>query len=166
MTTPVESQTQVQVFNLEATRELAREIAREFLAFGAKGRLLLLLDGPMGAGKTELTRELLRALGSQETCSPSFAIHNSYRAGDETPVEHFDLFRLESADDLESTGFWDCFDSSRSLIIIEWASRLNEFGLQKQLPLTWPRISLTIDFVMGADAEARMIQISRSRLAT
>jgi len=74
-------------------------------------------------------------LGGHETASPSFAIHNSYEVARGT-VEHFDLFRIENVNDLESTGFWDVFDV-KSCVVVEWAERLKEFGVANQLPRAW-----------------------------
>lgn len=102
-------------------------------------RQILCLDGPMGAGKTQLTRFLLEELGSAEATSPSFAIHNEYTTS-RGRVDHIDLFRLENEDELESTGFWDLFASSTGLIIIEWAERLPEAGL----PVSWKKTTLRL----------------------
>lgn len=108
-------------------------------------KVILLLEGPMGAGKTEFTKRLVPALGgTDEAVSPSFAIHNEYPAADFS-VHHFDLFRLESEDDLESTGFWDNFQASKAIVIIEWASRLSDFGLEDSLPRSWRKYELTIE---------------------
>lgn len=126
------------VNSLDELRAFASSVA-------AKGgeRFLVLLDGPMGAGKTQFTKFLLEAIGSSDTVSPSFAIHNAYATarGD---VHHFDLFRLESADDLESTGFWDLFEGE-AWIVIEWAEKLAEFGLADSLPRHWPRTHLKFE---------------------
>ncbi len=105
-----------------------------------KERSLLLLEGPVGAGKTELVKALADCLGIQETASPSFAIHHHYKNRD-VSMDHVDLYRLESEDDLESTGFWDLFGSKKGLIVIEWSDRLN----QDLLPLNWYKIRVTIE---------------------
>ena len=105
-------------------------------------RWVLLLDGPMGAGKTQLTKFLLHAFGSVDVVSPSFAIHNSY-SSDAGEIDHFDLFRIETGDDLESTGFWDFLTEDRRLVI-EWAERLGKLKLGDSLPRTWPCIKITL----------------------
>jgi tRNA threonylcarbamoyl adenosine modification protein YjeE len=109
----------------------------------------------MGAGKTTLVREIAHALGSDEASSPSFAIHQSYKI-DRGSLEHLDLFRLESADDLESTGFWDIFHLLSGLVFIEWSERLVELGLLDQLPSSWPQVRIKIEFV-GLNTEHRQI---------
>lgn len=110
------------------------------LAGNLSARHILLLDGPMGAGKTAFTRFLVEALGSTETVSPSFAIHNQYETK-RGLVDHVDLYRLESEDDLESTGFWDLFASAEGLVIIEWAERLPK----DSLPVSWKKTRLEFE---------------------
>ncbi|WP_413287463.1 tRNA (adenosine(37)-N6)-threonylcarbamoyltransferase complex ATPase subunit type 1 TsaE [Bdellovibrio sp. HCB337] len=105
-----------------------------------KDRTILLLEGPVGAGKTELVKALTRSLGIDETASPSFAIHHHY-ASDSVSMDHVDLYRLESEDDLESTGFWDLFGAKKGLVVIEWSDRLN----QDLLPLNWFKIKIQIE---------------------
>lgn len=105
-----------------------------------KERSLLLLEGPVGAGKTELVKALADCLGIHETASPSFAIHHHYENRD-VSMDHVDLYRLENEDDLESTGFWDLFGAKKGLVVIEWSDRLN----QDLLPLNWSKIRVQIE---------------------
>ena len=120
-------------------------------------RALLLLEGPMGVGKTQFTKFLLEALGSNDAVSPSFALHNSYETS-RGEVDHLDLYRLESADDLESIGFWDLFESDERLILIEWPERLSEFGVRQDLPRAWKKLTLTFSF--EENTEARLVRVS------
>ncbi|HVK62767.1 MAG TPA: tRNA (adenosine(37)-N6)-threonylcarbamoyltransferase complex ATPase subunit type 1 TsaE [Bdellovibrionales bacterium] len=135
--------------DLNDSRSFAGELAAKL---GPK--TILNLSGPMGAGKTQLTQFIVEALGGAETASPSFAIHNSYAVNGFT-VEHFDLFRIESVDDLESTGFWDVFSNSNGLIIIEWSNKLDEFGVDGALPRSWRRI----DIELSVDGNQRWASI-------
>lgn len=110
---------------------------------------LILLSGEVGVGKTQTTSYIVEQLGG-ESSSPSFAIHNSY---DTNPVvNHLDLYRLEDEDDLESVGFWDLFDEE-SLIIIEWADRLDI----SYLPKSWPTTKIEITKL---DCQKRLLKIS------
>ena len=84
---------------------------------------LILLTGPMGVGKTQLVRWILKALSSDEVHSPTFAIHHRY----DTPsilVDHLDLYRLESDQELENTGAWEHIMAADHLTLVEWADRL------------------------------------------
>lgn len=86
---------------------------------------LLRLDGPMGAGKTQFVRWLAEAAGSSETASPTFAIHHRYSTA-AGPIDHFDLYRVESMADLETTGFWEALEDPKAWICVEWSERLSE----------------------------------------
>lgn len=111
-----------------------------------KVRTILLLEGPVGAGKTELVKAMTRDLGIQESASPSFAIHHHY-AGEKLSMDHVDLYRLENEDDLESTGFWDLFGARQGLVVIEWSDRLN----QDLLPLNWSKVKVKIEKLAAAN---------------
>jgi tRNA threonylcarbamoyladenosine biosynthesis protein TsaE len=103
---------------VEDFAKLARDFAKKL-----KPGSILLLEGPMGAGKTLWVRSVVEALGGKWVSSPSFAVIQRYdtKIGG---IDHVDLFRLKNDADLESTGFWDLFDDSRNIIFIEWADRL------------------------------------------
>src|SRR5689334_7672356 len=67
------------------------------------------LYGELGVGKTQFCQFMAQSLGHDEvTASPTFVIHNRLNLRDLT-LEHLDLYRLTSDEDLESTGFWDLF---------------------------------------------------------
>lgn len=117
-------------------------------------KTLILLDGPLGAGKTQFVQFFVEALGGEKTASPTFAIHNVYPVA-HTEVHHLDLYRLESEEDLESTGFWDLFTLSKAYIAIEWAERLNpDF-----LPKDWTTYQVRIAF--HADETQRTMTITK-----
>jgi len=84
---------------------------------------IVLLDGVVGAGKTQCTRVAVERLGGRWVSSPSFAIHQRY-AVVKGFVDHVDLYRLKNDADLDSTGFWDLFDHKDSIVFVEWAERL------------------------------------------
>jgi tRNA threonylcarbamoyladenosine biosynthesis protein TsaE len=112
------------------------------VAAANSGLQIILLSGPMGAGKTLWVRECVEALGGKWVSSPSFAIIQRYR----TPsilIDHVDLFRLKDERDLESTGFWDLLDSRSGWIFIEWADRLSE-NLWPRRTSIW-RIQIDVD---------------------
>ena len=114
---------------LETTRALGRSLAHE-LPRGA----ILLLSGPLGAGKTSLVQGLAEGLGITEPItSPTFALAQHYPQG--TPqLVHLDLYRLEqpaSADELFLQEEEEA-RAARALMAVEWPERL---GLD--LPEAW-----------------------------
>lgn len=113
-----------------------------------KPRSLVLLEGPVGAGKTELVRSVSLALGAEaeDIASPSYGILHSYQTAKSeriSQVEHVDLYRLEDEEDLESTGFWDLFSAKDSVVFIEWADRLEPGSL----PRNWSITRIVIEIV-------------------
>ena len=94
----------------------------ERLAAGLKGGQVLALFGPMGMGKTAFTRGLARGLGvSGEVSSPTFALVHEHSG--KIPLYHFDMFRVDSWDDLYSTGFFDYLESG-GVLVIEWSENI------------------------------------------
>lgn len=128
--------------SLEACKKSANEL---FDLLGDKA--IICLDGPMGVGKTQFTRFLMLNLGFEDVASPTFSLQNIY----ETPgklVYHFDLHRIESDEELDTTGLWDSFQEP-AWVIIEWSEKLN----RSQLPKSWPLYVISI-------SENREVQFS------
>ncbi len=121
---------------LKSISELKNFVQKNFSAL-VQPRQILLLKGEMGAGKTEFVKQLVALAGGDAATSPSFALHNTYVASG-LSIEHLDLYRLETEDDLQSIGFWDLFENENALIVIEWADRV---AVQK-FPMTWKKINL------------------------
>ncbi|MCL2236260.1 MAG: tRNA (adenosine(37)-N6)-threonylcarbamoyltransferase complex ATPase subunit type 1 TsaE, partial [Defluviitaleaceae bacterium] len=57
--------------------------------------------------------------------SPTFAIINEYHGG-RLPLYHFDVYRIQSAENMEDTGFEDYFYSSQGVVLVEWANLIKE----------------------------------------
>ncbi|MGA7391767.1 MAG: tRNA (adenosine(37)-N6)-threonylcarbamoyltransferase complex ATPase subunit type 1 TsaE [Terrimicrobiaceae bacterium] len=85
---------------------------------------VLSLEGPLGAGKTQLTKGVAAGLGcAEEPSSPSFTIMHEY-AGGPFPLHHFDFYRLKSAEELYAAGFDDCLMDGG--IVVEWGDKFPE----------------------------------------
>ena len=94
----------------------------------------ILLEGPLGAGKTALARALLRAACGDpvlEVPSPSYTLVQSYDS-DSFVLTHFDLWRLDGPGGLAELG-WD--EAREGVVLVEWPDRLG--------PLT-PADALTV----------------------
>ena len=85
---------------------------------------VILLEGPLGAGKTTLVRGLLAALGhSGEVPSPSFALVQPYECVS-PPLWHIDLYRIEDPAELDELGLDTIL--SEGVLVVEWPSRAGE----------------------------------------
>ncbi|MDD6050695.1 MAG: tRNA (adenosine(37)-N6)-threonylcarbamoyltransferase complex ATPase subunit type 1 TsaE [Clostridiales bacterium] len=114
------------------TRALGRRLA-ELLLPGD----VLLLDGDLGAGKSELTRGIAEGLGITTTVtSPSFTILNVYDEG-RIPLYHFDWYRLSGADELYEMGM-DEYLGGDGVAVVEWPSQCPE-----AIPETYLAVHLT-----------------------
>lgn len=79
--------------------------------------------GGLGMGKTAFTSGLAKGLGIHEPItSPTFALVNEYKG--KYPLYHFDMYRVETWEDLYSTGFFDYLDTS-CVLAIEWSENVD-----------------------------------------
>ncbi len=83
---------------------------------------IVTLDGPLGAGKTVLSRGILRAMGfNGDVTSPTFTIMHHYGPPDvNLALTHADLYRLQSEEEIEELGL---IDDPTMISVIEWAER-------------------------------------------
>jgi tRNA threonylcarbamoyladenosine biosynthesis protein TsaE len=128
---------EVPLTDASATERLGAALARS-APRSAPQALTLFLHGELGAGKTTLARGLLRELGVQGTVrSPSYTLLETYeQAG--WRVLHLDLYRLRSAEELETLGLRDEL-APGVMLLIEWPERAAE-----ALPLPDLRLSLAL----------------------
>jgi tRNA threonylcarbamoyl adenosine modification protein YjeE len=103
----------------DAMQELGRKIGAQL-----KVGDVVALIGPLGAGKTELTKGIAAALGIKDVTSPTFVIARSYRSN--PPLIHMDAYRLlAGANPLYELEDLD-LDAEKAITIIEWGGELVE----------------------------------------
>lgn len=87
-----------------------------------KGGNVVAFFGGLGMGKTAFTRGLAEGMGIDcNVSSPTFAIVNDY--GGNPPLVHFDMYKVESWEDLYSSGFFDYLDMG-AVLAVEWSENI------------------------------------------
>lgn len=107
----------------EATRAASLALSHVIEASG----LTLSLIGPLGAGKTAFVKGMAEGLGIDpaRVSSPTFVIANQYEGPDGRRLAHVDLYRLETASELDDVGFLDMLEPG-GIVAVEWGDRLPE----------------------------------------
>lgn len=118
-----------------ATEGLGRLIGRHAVSGD-----VICLTGDLGAGKTLFSRGAAEALGvaAEDVTSPTFAIMNVYQ-GTKMEVRHFDLYRLNRAEELEDIGFSE-YAGGEGVTLIEWAELFSA-----ELPEEYLQLTLLLD---------------------
>ena len=134
-----------QVADADQMHELGVKISQQFRA----GDLVVLV-GPLGAGKTTLTRgigEGLRAIGN--VSSPTFVIARTHkREGTDVPMVHVDAYRLGGAAELDDLDI----DFENSIVLVEWGK-----GLLEGISDDWLEIEIERDHT--GESEIRELRI-------
>jgi tRNA threonylcarbamoyladenosine biosynthesis protein TsaE len=113
-----------------STQEFSTHSAEETIALGRKLAAMLappklvLLRGELGAGKTTLVKgiaEAFQAASEDEVTSPTFTLVHEYR-GPAVNLFHIDLYRVDTARELETLGL-DDFMAGNSVLLIEWGEK-------------------------------------------
>ena len=120
------------------TAEFGRKLAEKLIQLNKK-RAYIAMRGEMGVGKTVFTRGFVSYFGHANVKSPTYTIVNEYRPGGKR-VYHFDLYRIEDGDDLESIGYHDYVESD-AYCIVEWSERVPEYIPEDAITVTISRVS-------------------------
>jgi|SRR3990172_9056687 len=107
----------------ENTQNIGKELWQKFEKYLGQRALVFALEGPMGVGKTVFTKGLARAIGiKDEVVSPTYNLEEEYDNG---KLHHFDAWRIENTDELNSLGFSKKI-TDKTVIAIEWADRVTD----------------------------------------
>jgi len=128
------------------------------LRIGAQlsGGEIVLLDGPLGAGKTVLVKGIAQALGIDEAgvTSPSFTLVNPHPG--RLLLYHIDLYRLdEGASAAHAVDLDEILTDEKAVVVIEWAERLGRYPLPNDVV----RISIA-----GDGDEPRRIRVGERQI--
>lgn len=103
----------------EETEELGCQLAKAL-----RPGIVVALVGELGAGKTTLTKGIARGLGVPDLIhSPTFTLIHEHQGS--IPLYHFDLFRLNTRDELEDLGYESYFYGN-GVTVIEWAEKVRD----------------------------------------
>lgn len=122
------------------------EAAEKFIA-STEGRGIFLFEGEMGAGKTTFIAEVCRLLGADDDFgSPTFSLVNEYIDSGGNPIYHFDLYRIDSPEEVFDMGALDYFESG-NLCFVEWPDRLGNLT---------PEEAVTIKLTINPDGSRKL----------
>ncbi|HKA15141.1 MAG TPA: tRNA (adenosine(37)-N6)-threonylcarbamoyltransferase complex ATPase subunit type 1 TsaE [Myxococcota bacterium] len=127
----------------DATERFASALARAIDASGA----VVLLSGPLGAGKTRFVKGLAAGLGAspERVQSPTFVVAHELPLPDGRALVHIDCYRIAGEAELESAGLLDWL-APHALVVVEWPERV---------PGAWPDDRLEVRFARGAAEDQR-----------
>lgn len=132
----------------EGTERVGALLAEALDAFGIC-RAFIAMRGEMGVGKTAFVRGFAGYFGIKSVKSPTYTILNEYRG--KTDIFHFDMYRVETEDDLISIGYDDCI-FREGFTVCEWSENIEEFLPGELITVTVSRVT--------SDTESREIEIS------
>lgn len=112
------------------TQALARQIS-DLL----KGGEILFFEGPIGAGKTVMVKEIVKNFGFKKLpVSASFSLLKKYQ-NENVTLYHADLFRLKEGE-MFNLGFEEMLEDENAILLIEWAEAARNFFPQTRLEIT------------------------------
>lgn len=137
---------EVEACSVEETEKAGRDFG-EYIASINDRNAFIAIYGDLGAGKTCFVRGLAHVL-TPEVCisSPTYNIVNEYR-GENFIICHFDMYRIESEDDLYSIGFYDYDNCIKA---VEWSEKI---------PFALPDTYYKLEILKTAENNGRIIKI-------
>ena len=109
--------------DLKETLQLGEKLSQKL-----KPQSIVLLDGPIGAGKTSFVQGIAKGLAiTEQITSPTFALSHHYNSG-KIPLIHLDLYRLENISSAKEIFFSEEEEAlqSKAILIVEWPGLIEE----------------------------------------
>lgn len=145
------------IFSVQIEKENELPQVVDLLRRSVGKNSILLLTGDLGAGKTTFSRYFCNSFGLNSVQSPTYAIHQHYE-NSQVKIDHFDLYRLESEADIESTGFYDLLNLQSDYKLVEWADKI---------PIeNFPLNSSIYELSFKKNDELRLLQLYAHSLAS
>ncbi|MBD1140572.1 tRNA (adenosine(37)-N6)-threonylcarbamoyltransferase complex ATPase subunit type 1 TsaE [Pelagibacterales bacterium SAG-MED39] len=141
------SKDKIDLSSEKKTKELADKFSKKL-----KSGNIVFLYGEMGVGKTTFIRYLINQIQKDnkleitDVTSPTFTLLNEYQIN-EIKINHYDLFRLKSVDEIKNLNLFG--DNFNTITLIEWPQIIREK----------PQNLIELNFEYGKDHETRSIQI-------
>ena len=110
--------------NLKETLNLGKKISQKL-----NPQSIVLLEGPIGAGKTSLVQGIAQGLSiSEDITSPTFALSHHYKSG-KIPLIHLDLYRLENISSAKEVFYSEEEEAlqSKAILVIEWPELIEPY---------------------------------------
>jgi len=112
------------VENLEETLNLGKKLSQKL-----NPQSIVLLQGPIGTGKTSFVQGIAKGLSiSEDITSPTFALSHHYKSG-KIPLIHLDLYRLENISSAKEVFFSEEEEAvqNQAILVIEWPELIEPF---------------------------------------
>ena len=135
------------------TMSAGKELANEILEIVQDRSIIIFLEGELGAGKTTLTKGILKGLNYGEmVTSPTYNLVQIHET-EKLKVFHFDLYRINEPIELEEIGIDEYLNETGSLSIFEWPKNGNSY-------LPSPDYHIEISYKEGRERNIRELLIS------
>ena len=111
------------VENLTETLDLGARLSEKLIPLS-----IVLLQGPIGAGKTSLVQGIAKGLSiSEDITSPTFALSHHYNSG-KIPLIHLDLYRLENITSAKEVFYSEQEEAlqSQAILVVEWPELIEQ----------------------------------------
>ncbi len=128
---------------ISTSKEDTLNIAKNF-AKNIKKNQLILFKGDIGTGKTTFIDGFVSYFNyNKPISSPTYSILNIYETIPN--ILHFDMYRISSIIDLETTGFFDYIDSN-CIILVEWSENIIKFIKKDFITISIEKVDTNINY--------------------